>query len=271
MSTPNYYKDLGVKSTASADEIKQAYHHLAKKYHPDTNHGNKKAEEKLKNINAAYAILKNKTSRAKYDSLLRQEQELKKQKNTSQNSKPSAVRPYTSQPTETTTSPSVAYKRSWRKIIIHEMFALLCLFLYGWLLYINTDPQDPYNIAKTLRNTGNMLVQTISSAQQKSDEIYHSSEWKHKMLFFVTTHNQPILLDKLLTYWHEADIYDEHGYSLLMRAPTTETAQVILKHHANVNYQAPDGQTAFSLAVRHDNHDMMKILRKHGARIIWKK
>lgn len=270
MSTPNYYKDLGVKSTASTDEIKQAYHQLAKKYHPDTNHGNKKAEEKLKSINAAYAVLKNKASRAEYDSLLCQEQEAKRQKNNSQNAEQPAVRPHTPQPTETTASP-IAYKKSWRKIIIHEIFALTCLLLYGWLLYINTDPQEPYNITKTLRNTGNMLVQTVSSAQQKSDEIYHSTEWKNKILFFVTAHNQPKLLEKLLTYWPEVDIYDEDGYSLLMRAPTTETAQVILKHHANVNYQAPDGQSAFSLAVQKDNHDMLKVLRQHGARIKWKK
>ena len=48
------YKVLGVEKTATQDEIKKAYRNLAFKYHPDRNEGSKEAEEKLKEINAAY-------------------------------------------------------------------------------------------------------------------------------------------------------------------------------------------------------------------------
>ena len=50
----DFYHVLGVPRTASADEIKKAYRKLALKYHPDQNPGNKTAEDKFKEINAAY-------------------------------------------------------------------------------------------------------------------------------------------------------------------------------------------------------------------------
>lgn len=63
----NLYETLGVTKTASADEIKKAYRNLAFKYHPDRNPGDKTAEEKFKEINAAYSILSDETKRAQYD------------------------------------------------------------------------------------------------------------------------------------------------------------------------------------------------------------
>ncbi|HWQ58876.1 MAG TPA: J domain-containing protein [Clostridia bacterium] len=48
------YKVLGVPTTATDDEVKQAYRRLAKRYHPDANPGNKVAEQRMKEINAAY-------------------------------------------------------------------------------------------------------------------------------------------------------------------------------------------------------------------------
>ena len=63
----NYYKILGVSSSASADEIKGAYRTLAKKYHPDKNQGNKSAEEYFKEIQQAYTVLSNPEKRKKYD------------------------------------------------------------------------------------------------------------------------------------------------------------------------------------------------------------
>ncbi|EEZ93273.1 MAG: heat shock protein DnaJ domain protein [Candidatus Parvarchaeum acidiphilum ARMAN-4] len=54
------YKVLGVSPNASEEEIKKAFKSLAKKYHPDLNPGDKKAEEKFKEINEAYRALMNK-------------------------------------------------------------------------------------------------------------------------------------------------------------------------------------------------------------------
>ena len=53
------YKVLGVSPNASDDEIKKAYRALAKKYHPDVNPGNKDAEHRMNEINAAYDQIKN--------------------------------------------------------------------------------------------------------------------------------------------------------------------------------------------------------------------
>ena len=57
MAEKDYYDILGVKKSASADEIKKAYRGLAKKFHPDKNKGNKEAENKFKEISEAYAVL----------------------------------------------------------------------------------------------------------------------------------------------------------------------------------------------------------------------
>ena len=63
----DYYKVLGVEKTATADEIKKAYRTLAFKYHPDRNQGDAAAEEKFKQINAAYEVLGDETKRRNYD------------------------------------------------------------------------------------------------------------------------------------------------------------------------------------------------------------
>ncbi len=61
------YATLGVGKTASAEEIKKAYRNLAFKYHPDRNQGDKNAEEKFKEVNAAYSVLGDDTKRRQYD------------------------------------------------------------------------------------------------------------------------------------------------------------------------------------------------------------
>lgn len=60
------YETLGVEKGASAEDIKKAYRRLARKYHPDINK-EKGAEEKFKEINAAYEILSDEKKRAQYD------------------------------------------------------------------------------------------------------------------------------------------------------------------------------------------------------------
>jgi len=66
----DYYKILGVKNNASEEEIKKAYRKLAMIYHPDKNDGDKKAEEKFKEIVEAYEVLSNPSKRAEFDSFL---------------------------------------------------------------------------------------------------------------------------------------------------------------------------------------------------------
>jgi curved DNA-binding protein len=67
MAKRDYYEVLGVKKTASEEEIKKAFRKLAMKHHPDRNPGNKQAEERFKEINEAYAVLSDKQKRQQYD------------------------------------------------------------------------------------------------------------------------------------------------------------------------------------------------------------
>lgn len=63
----DYYKTLGLKKGASAAEIKKAFRRKAKKYHPDVNEGDSKAEVRFKEANEAYAVLSDPQKRQQYD------------------------------------------------------------------------------------------------------------------------------------------------------------------------------------------------------------
>ena len=68
MAEKDYYGILGVSKDASDDDIKKAYRHLAKKWHPDMNPDNRQeAESKFKDINEAYEVLSNPQKKKMYD------------------------------------------------------------------------------------------------------------------------------------------------------------------------------------------------------------
>ncbi len=64
---PDHYKILGVGKNASDEEIKKAYRKLARQYHPDRNAGDKKAEERFKEISQAHDVLSDADKRKAYD------------------------------------------------------------------------------------------------------------------------------------------------------------------------------------------------------------
>ncbi len=67
MRKRDYYEILGVDRKADEKKIKSAYRKLARKYHPDFNKDDKKAEAKFKEVSEAYAVLTNNEARRKYD------------------------------------------------------------------------------------------------------------------------------------------------------------------------------------------------------------
>jgi len=65
----DYYQVLGLKKGASDEELKKSYRKLAMEFHPDRNKGDKKAEERFKEISEAYAVLSDKEKRQQYDTV----------------------------------------------------------------------------------------------------------------------------------------------------------------------------------------------------------
>src|SRR5512147_786748 len=65
----DYYELLGVKKSASSDDVRKAFRKLARKYHPDVNPGDKAAEEKFKQISEANDVLSDPKKRKVYDQL----------------------------------------------------------------------------------------------------------------------------------------------------------------------------------------------------------
>ncbi|TAL71315.1 MAG: J domain-containing protein [Bacteroidetes bacterium] len=70
-----FYEILGVKDTASINEIKKAYHAKAKQYHPDLNPDNKESEAIFKEVAEAYEFLSDREKRKEYDFRLNQERQ----------------------------------------------------------------------------------------------------------------------------------------------------------------------------------------------------
>src|SRR5438128_2966294 len=68
-ATKDYYSILGVKKNASVEEIRKAFRKLARKHHPDVNPGDKKAEERFKELSEANDVLSDPKKRKIYDQL----------------------------------------------------------------------------------------------------------------------------------------------------------------------------------------------------------
>ena len=68
VSYKNYYEILGIERSATVEQIRKAHRKLAKKYHPDINK-EAGAEQKFKDVNEAYEVLKDPDKRQKYDTL----------------------------------------------------------------------------------------------------------------------------------------------------------------------------------------------------------
>lgn len=67
----DYYEVLGVNPSAGIEDIKRAYHRLAVRYHPDRNPGDKRAEERFKEVSEAYRVLSDPRKRSVCDSFRR--------------------------------------------------------------------------------------------------------------------------------------------------------------------------------------------------------
>ena len=69
MAKRDYYEVLGIDRSTSEGELKRVFKKLARKYHPDVNPGDAKAEERFKEISEAYAVLSDSDKRRKYDAM----------------------------------------------------------------------------------------------------------------------------------------------------------------------------------------------------------
>lgn len=269
MAYPEYYNELGVSPSADMKEIKSAYRKLAKKYHPDLNPGDKKAEDKLKKINAAYDVLSDFSKRAEYDYFGQQAekamQEYQEQAPAEQTKeKPIYRKENTPQdaPQKNPTKPM-----SFGRLIFNRTVILGIFIGYLMFLYSNIDKNDPQNIKKMMNNSSAVLVDKVKDIKDWFVENIASVDWKQKFLFIAVKNNWVSNLTALLEKNPDAQIVDEKGYSLLMYAPTRKVAEILLAYGADINYVAPDDETPYSQALRNNRRAIINLYLEKGVKM----
>ncbi|MBO6281772.1 MAG: DnaJ domain-containing protein [Alphaproteobacteria bacterium] len=266
MSYPEYYTELGVSPSAEMKDIKKAYYKLAKKYHPDLNPGDKKAEEKLKKINAAYDVLGDLAKRAEYDyfgqQVERAVQEYTPQKPVYQEEQ--SVFREKADRNETPSQNQVSKPTSIWQFAFNRIVVLLIFFGYLAFLNSNADKNDPRNIQKMISNSSIVIVEKIKSAKDWMLEKIINGEWKKAFLFMAVKKNWSVNLSSILESYPDAQIVDDKGYSLLMYAPSRKVAEILLYYGADVNYVAPDKETPYSQATRNNRKEVIDFLVENG-------
>lgn len=269
MAYPEYYNELGVSPSADMKEIKSAYRKLAKKYHPDLNPGDKKAEDKLKKINAAYDVLSDFSKRAEYDYFGQQAekamQEYQEQAPAEQTKeKPIYRKENTPQdaPQKNPTKPM-----SFGRLIFNRTVILGIFIGYLMFLHSNIDKDDPQNIKKMMNNSSAVLVDKVKDIKDWFVENIASVDWKQKFLFIAVKNNWVSNLTALLEKNPDAQIVDEKGYSLLMYAPTRKVAEILLAYGADINYVAPDDETPYSQALRNNRRAIINLYLEKGVKM----
>jgi len=268
MSYPEYYEILQIKPDASQNEIKQAYRKLAKNLHPDTHKNDKKSEEKLKKVNEAYNVLKDVGKRAEYDYFGKQALEAERQ---------SAAQAENTMPREQPPAEKVIIKKvrsRWYYLyfFINKLILLSILVAYGWLLYINTDKNEPYNIVKTLINTSDYLIKEIPDKTKYGAEVlqkkYEDSRLQEKFTFYLVKSGNTALV-KMLTPVLDLKAFDHTNnmHSVLMSSPNGKMTEYLLSQPHDISYVAKDGSTALEEAVKRGDADSVSLLLQNGAHI----
>lgn len=255
MSYPEYYTELGVSPSADMKEIKRAYYKLAKKYHPDLNSGDKKAEEKLKKINAAYDVLGDIAKRAEYDYFGQQAEK--------------AAQEYQEQaPVYREEQPIYREEQPIYREKTTQTGTVFLLIFLGYLMFLhsNADKIDPKNIQKMMSNSSAVIVEKVKSAKNWAVAKIMDVDWKKAFLFAAVKNDWSINLSSVLEAYPDAQIVDDKGYSLLMYAPSRKVAEILLYYGADINYAAPDKETPYSQATRNNRQDVIDFLVENGVK-----
>ena len=250
MSFPEYYGILGVDVKASPDEIKSAYHNLVKKYHPDVNKNKKQATEKLKQINEAYGVLGNLARRAEYDYIGHIE--------TLEFDQTETINPQTTAESyQSTLYTEKSEKKHGFRFTLSKVILSLFLFVYVCFVYSHIDKKDPLNLVKTSNNILDSVIQT----GQQVKNIYKNKTW----LLYLVENDYTFTIKFLPNSIDLAAFYDENKYNLLQKTQNIAMAKVLLNKGSDVNYRAPDGNTALSLAVKNNNVALTELFLQKGA------